>query len=765
MSKSVSKLFEPLTIRGQVLKNRIGVSPMVTWIADPLDGQANDFHHAHYGQFALGGAGLVVLEATAVEPRGRVTPSDLGIWSDHQVDGLSRIARFLTGQGSLPGIQLAHSGRKGSTSVVSRSSQSLAIGNGGGGWPTIAPSAIPFGAGISQVPIEATVDDLLTIRQSFVLAAVRAVRAGFQLIELHYAHGYLVNQFLSPLTNRRTDHYGGSLDNRMRLGLEIAADVRQAIPDNLILAVRISFTDYVDSGWDLSQSIEFSKQLKQLGVDLLDVSSGGVVSGVDYSAFNTPDRQHRASEAIQREADIRTTAVGKIIDPLLAEKLLQSNCATIVLIGRAFLNDPHWPYTAADKLNGQSFKYPDPYDWCIGWKAMNKWRKDLYSNQNDMSKLFEPLTIRGQVLKNRIGVSPMIIFMADPMDGQANDFHLAHYGQFALGGAGLVVLESTAVEARGRITPSDLGIWSDHQVDGLSRIAKFLTGQGSLPGIQLAHSGRKGSTSVESVSSQSLAIGDGGGWPTIAPSAIPFGAGISQVPTEATVDDLLTIRQSFVLAAVRAVRAGFQLIELHYGHGYLVNQFLSPVTNRRTDHYGGSLDNHMRLGLEIVADVRQAIPDNIILAVRISFTDYADNGWDLRQSIEFSKQLKQLGVDLLDVSSGGVVSGVNYSIINTPDRQHRASEAIQREAGIRTTVVGKIVDPLLAEKLLQTNSATIVLIGRAFLNDPHWPYSAADKLNDNQSFKYPDPYDWCIGWKAMYKWRQDLYTNQNDDNN
>ncbi|XP_054152833.1 NADPH dehydrogenase-like [Oppia nitens] len=380
-----------------------------------------------------------------------------------------------------------------------------------------------------------------------------------------------------------------------------------------------------------------------------------------------------------------------------------------------------------------------------------------------VSKLFEPLTIRGQVLKNRIGVSPMVTWMADS-DGQATDFHLAHYGQFALGGAGLVVLESTAVEARGRITPSDLGIWSDHQVDGLSRIARFLSGQGSLPGIQLAHSGRKGSTSAESLSSQSLAIGDGsGGWPTIAPSAIPFGAGISQVPIEATVDDLLTIRQSFVLAAVRAVRAGFQLIELHYGHGYLVNQFLSPVTNRRTDQYGGSLDNRMRLGLEIVADVRQAIPDNIILAVRISFSDYADNGWDLRQSIDLSKQLKQLGVDLLDVSSGGVVSGVNYSAINTPDQQHRASDAIQREAGIRTTVVGKIIDPVLAEKLLQSNCATIVLIGRAFLNDPHWPYKAADILN-GQSFKYPQSYDWCIGWKAMYKWRQDLYTDQNDDN-
>ncbi|CAG2118609.1 unnamed protein product, partial [Medioppia subpectinata] len=345
--KQQSVLFSPVTINGVTFKNRIGVSPMVTWKG--VDGVPNDFHIAHYGQFALGGVGLVIVEATAVEPRGCLTPADTGIWNDEQVEGWRRITTLIKSLGSVPGIQLAHAGRKASKSVDWLSSKSLAT-DCKNDWSSIAPSAIAYGDDMDKVPKEATLEDIEVLQQAFVSAAVRAVSAGFEIIDLHFAHGYLVSTFLSPISNQRTDRYGGSLENRMRFGLETARRVREVIPKSMPLFVRISVTDYVNNGWDVNDSVEFAKHLKAVGVDVVDCSSGSVIKDINYSTLNPPEVQHKASAQIQREAGIATTAVGKLIDPLHAEALLRDNSATLIFIGRALLNNPHWPYTAADLL-------------------------------------------------------------------------------------------------------------------------------------------------------------------------------------------------------------------------------------------------------------------------------------------------------------------------------------------------------------------------------------------------------------------------------
>jgi len=319
----------------------------------------------------------------------------------------------------------------------------------------------------------------------------------------------------------------------------------------------------------------------------------------------------------------------------------------------------------------------------------------------------------------------------------------------------MVVTEATAVEARGRITPSCTGIWKDEHITGWKRIVEFIKSQGSVPAMQLAHSGRKGSTSVIWKGRGESIPDDQGGWPTIAPSAIPFQEK-DKVPKETTLEDIEEIQQAFVSAAKRAIKAGFQVIELDYAHGYLPSTFLSSHSNKRTDRYGGSLENRMRFCVETTLKVRQVIPEEMPLMVRISVSDFADNGWDVQQSIELAKQLKAVGADLVDCSSGGVVSGIEYGPFNSTEVQHKAAQTIQRDAGIPTAAVGKIINPLLAEKLLQDKNATLIFIGRAFLNNPHWPYMAADTLANPETFKYPDSYDWCIGWKGFYKWRQEL---------
>ncbi|CAG2176823.1 unnamed protein product, partial [Oppiella nova] len=332
----------------------------------------------------------------------------------------------LISQGAVPAIQLAHAGRKGSTPVIGKGVRGETLTAKNGGWDIVAPSAIAYNDDKSQVPKEATLEDIEVLQKAFVTAAIRAVKAGFEAIELHFAHGFLGSTWLSPLSNTRTDRYGGSLENRMRFGLETAHRVRKVIPKETPLLVRISVTDYDNGGWDVTQSVEFAKRLKAIGVDVVDCSSGGVFGNVDYGSLNTAEVQHKAAATIQREAGIPTAAVGNIVHPFQAEKLLQDNSATLILIGRAFLNNPHWAYGAADVLaNPETFKYPEPYDWCIGAKQS--------------SLLFSPVTINGITLKNRIGVSPMVTWVSE--DGYVNDFQLAHYGSFAIGGVGLIVVE------------------------------------------------------------------------------------------------------------------------------------------------------------------------------------------------------------------------------------------------------------------------------------------------------------------------------------
>ncbi|CAG2167041.1 unnamed protein product, partial [Oppiella nova] len=280
----------------------------------------------HYGSFATGGAGLVMIEGNSVEKRGRVTAGCAGIWSDHQIEPWRRITKFLKSEGSVPAIQLAHAGRKACTQPVVNTS----IADEDGGWPTIGPSAVPFSKSLWKVPKEATIEDIEELEESFVSAAKRAVEAGFEVLELHFAHGYLVSSFLSPLTNQRTDKYGGSLENRMRFGLEIASKVRKSIPEDIPIGVRISVTDYADNGWDIKQSIDFAKELKKIGIDFIDCSSGGVVSYVDYNFLNTNVVQLKGAQSIQKEVGIATAAVGKITDPHFAEKILQENGATLI---------------------------------------------------------------------------------------------------------------------------------------------------------------------------------------------------------------------------------------------------------------------------------------------------------------------------------------------------------------------------------------------------------------------------------------------------
>ncbi|CAG2167184.1 unnamed protein product [Oppiella nova] len=382
------------------------------------------------------------------------------------------------------------------------------------------------------------------------------------------------------------------------------------------------------------------------------------------------------------------------------------------------------------------------------------------SSSDKSSLLFSPLKIRGITLRNRICVAPMA--QCSAVDGVPNDWHLVHYGSFAKGGAGLVMVEATIVEARGRVSRGCTGLWDDHQIEPWRRITTFLRAQGSVPGIQLAHGGRKASGQPFWVGHGSVADEDGG-WPTIGASAVPFGGAVWKVPKEATIDDIDELEEAFVSGAKRAVEAGFEVLELHFAHGWLVSSFLSPLTNHRTDKYGGCLENRMRFGLEIAAKVRNSIPEDIVIGVRISVTDYADNGWDIKQSIDFAKKLKTIGMDFIDCSSGGVVSYIDYNGLNANGVQLKAAQSIQKEVGIATAAVGKIVDPHEAEAILRGNGATLIFIGRAFLNNPHWPYMAADVLANKMSFKYPDQYDWCIGWRGFDKWRRDVLKDENNN--
>lgn len=350
----MSKLFSPFKLRNVEFKNRIFVSPMCQYSAK--DGMAETWHLVHLGARAVGGAGMVMVEATAVLPEGRISPYDLGIWSDHHTEALAPIALFIHKQGSVPAIQLAHAGRKASTDAPWLSRSPLTPDNGG--WQVVAPSAIPFSNG-SPIPRELTLAEIDSVVDAFVAAAQRALTAGFKVIEIHMAHGYLLHEFLSPLSNQRKDNYGGSLENRARLPLRVTNAVRAVWPHNLPLFVRISASDWVDGGWDLAQSVQLCHWLKEAGVDLIDCSSGGMTPDAKIPAgpgFQTP-----FASAIRKEVGMAVGAVGLITAAEQAEQIVATTQADAVFLARELLRDPYWPLHAARQL-GVDIAWPPQYD-------------------------------------------------------------------------------------------------------------------------------------------------------------------------------------------------------------------------------------------------------------------------------------------------------------------------------------------------------------------------------------------------------------------
>ncbi|WP_395824977.1 NADH:flavin oxidoreductase/NADH oxidase [Collimonas sp.] len=341
-----------------------------------------------------------------------------------------------------------------------------------------------------------------------------------------------------------------------------------------------------------------------------------------------------------------------------------------------------------------------------------------------MSKLFSPLTLRSVTLANRIAVAPMCRYSAD--DGFANDWHLVHLGGRAVGGAGLVIFEASAVLPQGRISPQDLGILKDQHIASLQRIAHFIEQQGAVAGIQLAHAGRKASVWRPWEEQQGRVEPQQGGWPTEAPSALPFDPSYN-TPTALTVDGIHNVIKAFADAAVRAHQAGFKVVEIHAAHGYLLHQFLSPISNQRSDQYGGSFENRTRLLLEVVAAVRQVWPDDLPLLVRVSATDWVGGGWNADETVALSRLLGPAGVDLVDVSSGGNIAA---DIPVGPGYQTQFAARVRNEAGIPSGAVGMITDAIQAEHILRTEQADLVLLARELLRDPYWPLHAADALND-----------------------------------
>ena len=349
----MSKLFSPLQMRSLTLRNRIFVSPMCMYSCQ--DGLPNDWHMVHLGSRAVGGAAMVIAEATAVAPEGRISPSDCGLWNDAQAEAFAPIAHFIATQGAVPAIQLGHAGRK--ASVMPPWQGGGAAQEDLGGWQPVAPSALPFGPGSPQ-PRELEVADLERIAAQFEASARRALKAGFQVVEVHMAHGYLLHQFLSPLSNRRDDAFGGRLENRMRLPLEVAHRVRAIWPEELPVMVRLSVTDWVDGGWDLAQSLVLCEHLKELGVDLIDCSSGGLVPDAVIPA--APGFQTPFAAEIRKKVGIATGAVGLITAAVQAEQILATGSADVVLLARELLRDPYWPIHAATELKSDH-PWPEQY--------------------------------------------------------------------------------------------------------------------------------------------------------------------------------------------------------------------------------------------------------------------------------------------------------------------------------------------------------------------------------------------------------------------
>jgi 2,4-dienoyl-CoA reductase-like NADH-dependent reductase (Old Yellow Enzyme family) len=350
---------------------------------------------------------------------------------------------------------------------------------------------------------------------------------------------------------------------------------------------------------------------------------------------------------------------------------------------------------------------------------------------NIVSRLFEPLTLRATTFRNRAWVAAMCQYSST--DGMPDDWHLVHLGGLARGGAGLVITEATAVTADGRISPADAGIWNDEQARAYERVTRFLKEQGAVPGIQLAHAGRKASTMRPWDGTGSVALEDGG-WETLAPSAVAFG-GYAR-PREMTVEDIQDVVRAFAAAAVRADRAGFEVAEVHAAHGYLLHQFLSPLANRRDDAYGGDLEGRTRLLIEVTDAVRKVWPADKPVFVRISASDWVEGGWTPEETVEVSKRLAILGVDLIDVSSGGL--DPRQQVPLGPGYQVPLARQVREGCGLPVGAVGLITEPRQAEQVLAEGSADAVLLARAVLRDPHWPLTAARELGDDIS--WPDQY-------------------------
>ena len=351
----MSELFTPITLRRTTVRNRVWVAPMCQYSA--VDGVPNDWHLVHLGSFARGGAGLVLTEATAVVPEGRISPEDTGLWNDEQQRAWARIVDFVHGQGATAGIQLAHAGRKAST--FSPFTGRGSVPEEDGGWQTVGPSEVAFPG--YRAPRELTEQEIADVVAAFAASAQRALAAGFDVLEIHAAHGYLLHEFLSPLSNTREDRYGGSFENRVRLLLEVVAAIRAAVPEDTPLLVRVSATDWVEGGWDDDQTVRLAVLLREAGVDLVDTSSGG---NAPAEIPLGPGYQVRFARRVRQEAGIASGAVGLITEAKQAEEVVADGAADVVLLARALLRDPHWPLRAAHELGvpvGEGVDWPLQY--------------------------------------------------------------------------------------------------------------------------------------------------------------------------------------------------------------------------------------------------------------------------------------------------------------------------------------------------------------------------------------------------------------------
>jgi len=355
--------------------------------------------------------------------------------------------------------------------------------------------------------------------------------------------------------------------------------------------------------------------------------------------------------------------------------------------------------------------------------------------------LLSPLTIRGVSFRNRIVMSPMCEYSAQ--DGLANDWHLVHLGSRAVGGAALIMVEATAVTAEGRISPGDLGIWKDEQIEPLARIAKFVHSQGAIAGIQLAHAGRKASCDLAWKGGASLKSPEQGGWPIVGPSPVPFDEA-DPVPTPLDQAGIDGVIDAFEAGARRALKAGFKVIEIHAAHGYLLHEFLSPISNHRNDQYGDSLENRMRLLLQVAERLRGLMPEELPLFVRISATDWVEGGWDIEQSVELAKRLKGAGVDLIDVSSGGTVPHARIPVAK--GYQVPFARRIREQVDIRTGAVGLITEPRHADEIITGGDASLVFIAREMLREPYWALKAQQALGEESA--WPIQYGYVLKRRA-----------------